>query len=42
MLKNADARVSDIAYDVGFDSLATFHQNFTAVYGKSPSEYRLG
>lgn len=41
LLKNADVRVSDIAYDVGFDSLATFHRNFTAVYGKSPSEYRL-
>lgn len=41
LLKNEDSRVSDIAYDVGFDSLATFHRNFTAVFGKSPSEYRL-
>jgi len=41
LLKTADSRVSDIAYDVGFDSLATFNRNFIAIYGKSPSEYRL-
>jgi len=41
LLKIADLRVSDIAYDVGFDSLATFSRNFTAAYGKSPTEYRL-
>ena len=41
LLKTDGLRVSDIAYDVGFDSLATFHRNFTATYGKSPSEYRL-
>ena len=41
LLKKEGSRVSDIAYEVGFESLATFHRNFTAVYGKSPSEYRL-
>jgi len=41
LLKKEGSRISDIAYDVGFESLATFHRNFTAVYGKSPSEYRL-
>ena len=41
LLKADSSRVSDIAYDVGFDSLATFNRNFTATYGKSPSEYRL-
>ena len=41
LLKTADSRVSDIAYDVGFDSLATFSRNFIAIYGKSPSAYRL-
>ncbi len=41
LLKTAGLRISDIAYDVGFDSLATFNRNFTAAYGKSPSEYRL-
>jgi AraC-like DNA-binding protein len=41
LLKSRDLRVSDIAYDVGFDSLATFNRNFSNRYGKSPSEYRL-
>ena len=42
LLRTDSLRVSDVAYDVGFDSLATFNRNFTAAYGKSPSEYRLG
>lgn len=42
LLKNNNMRISDIAYDVGFDSLATFNRNFSTAYGKSPSEYRLG
>ena len=41
LLKADGLRVSDVAYDVGFDSLATFNRNFTSVFGKSPSEYRL-
>ncbi len=41
LLKTDSLRISDIAYDVGFDSLSTFNRNFTAIYGKSPSEYRL-
>ena len=41
LLKNESLRISDIAYEVGFDSLATFNRNFTSTYGKSPSEYRL-
>ncbi|WP_272148794.1 helix-turn-helix domain-containing protein [Tenacibaculum aiptasiae] len=41
LLKAKNDRISDIAYDVGFDSLATFNRNFTNIYGKSPSEYRL-
>ncbi|MTI32142.1 helix-turn-helix domain-containing protein [Xanthovirga aplysinae] len=41
LLKANDLRVSDIAYDVGFESLATFNRNFINIYGKSPSEYRL-
>lgn len=41
LLKTNNLRVSDIAYDVGFDSLATFNRNFTTIYGKSPTEYRL-
>lgn len=41
MLKSDNTRVSHIAYDVGFDSLATFNRNFSNIYGISPSEYRL-
>jgi AraC-like DNA-binding protein len=41
LLKSNSLRISDIAYDVGFDSLATFNRNFTNRYGKSPTEYRL-
>lgn len=41
LLQNKDLRVSDVAYDVGFESLATFNRNFTSIYGKSPSEYRM-
>lgn len=41
LLKSKDLRISDVAYDVGFDSLATFNRNFSTFYGKSPSEYRL-
>ena len=41
LLKTSDLRISDIAYDVGFDSLATFNRNFSNIYGKSPSGFRL-
>ena len=41
LLRKIDHRVSDIAYEVGFDSIATFNRNFTSIYGKSPSDYRL-
>jgi AraC-like DNA-binding protein len=41
LLKTDRSRVSDIAYDVGFDSLATFNRNFSSTYGLSPSEYRM-
>jgi AraC-like DNA-binding protein len=41
LLKTEGLRISDIAYDVGFESLATFNRNFTSIYGKSPSEFRL-
>ncbi|MBT7580306.1 MAG: helix-turn-helix domain-containing protein, partial [Candidatus Marinimicrobia bacterium] len=41
LLKSQNLRVADIAYDVGFESVATFNRNFSNIYGKSPSEYRL-
>jgi len=41
LLKASDLRITDIAYNVGFDSLATFNRNFANFYGISPSQYRL-
>ena len=41
LLKSGKNRVSEIAYDVGFDSVATFNRNFSNLYGKSPSDFRL-
>jgi len=41
LLKSKNLRISDIAYDVGFESVATFNRNFLDIIGKSPSEYRL-
>ena len=41
LLISNSMRISEIAYDVGFDSLATFNRNFSKLYGKSPTEYRL-
>ena len=41
MLKSKDLRVSDIVWDVGFESVATFNRNFSTYFGKSPSAYRM-
>jgi AraC-like DNA-binding protein len=41
LLKKDDSRVSDIAYDLGFESLTTFNKVFKQQTGKSPSGYRL-
>jgi AraC-like DNA-binding protein len=41
LLKSQNHRVSEIAYEVGFDSVATFNRNFTIEFGKSPTDYRL-
>lgn len=41
LLKSGNQRISEIAYQVGFDSPATFNRNFVSQYEKSPSEYRL-
>ena len=39
-LGNGDARISEIAFDVGFQSLSQFNRVFKKVSGKSPTEYR--
>jgi AraC family transcriptional regulator, exoenzyme S synthesis regulatory protein ExsA len=41
LLKNVDLRISDIAYETGFDSITSFTRTFKKETGKSPSEYRL-
>lgn len=40
-LQNEDLRTSDIAYDLGFDSLTTFNRVFKEQTGKSPTAYRM-
>ena len=39
-LLNPNLRVSEIAYDVGFQSLTQFNRTFRRVFGQSPSEFR--
>jgi AraC family transcriptional regulator, exoenzyme S synthesis regulatory protein ExsA len=41
LLKEGDSRISDIAYDLGFDSLTTFNRVFKQQTGKNPSGHRL-
>jgi AraC-like DNA-binding protein len=40
LLRNADLRVSEIAFAVGFQSLSQFNRVFKKLAGKSPTEYR--
>jgi AraC-like DNA-binding protein/ligand-binding sensor protein len=39
-LLNPNLRVSEIAYDVGFQSLTQFNRTFKRVFGQSPSDFR--
>lgn len=39
-LLNPNRRVSEIAYDVGFQSLTQFNRMFKRVFGQSPTEFR--
>jgi AraC-like DNA-binding protein len=41
LLKIEGTRISDVAYDVGFETVSTFNRSFKSVTGTSPSEYRL-
>jgi AraC-like DNA-binding protein/ligand-binding sensor protein len=41
-LRNPNLRISEIAYDVGFQSLTQFNRTFQRVFGQSPTEYRAG
>lgn len=39
-LRKPDARVTEVAYDVGFGSLSQFNRSFQQVLGSSPTEWR--
>ncbi|MDA9120521.1 AraC family transcriptional regulator [Flavobacteriales bacterium] len=40
MLADKHLRISDVAYDCGYESLSTFYRNFQKKYGIGPSDYR--
>ncbi len=40
LLLNPNLRVSEIAYEVGFQSLTHFNRVFKTIVGESPTEYR--
>jgi AraC-like DNA-binding protein len=39
-LVNPSLRVSEVAYDVGFQSLTQFNRTFRRIFGQSPTDYR--
>lgn len=41
LLKDESLRISEIAYDCGYETLSTFNRSFKSKYKLSPSEYRL-
>lgn len=42
MLRGGDRSVTDIALDIGYDSLGTFSRTFREITGRSPSGFRAG
>jgi AraC-like DNA-binding protein len=40
LLRETDRAVTDICFDVGFNSLGTFSRTFRGIVGESPSAYR--
>lgn len=40
LLHDGDLKISDIAFDAGFQSLSQFNRVFKRLSGKSPTEYR--
>ena len=42
LLRRTAQRISDIAYDCGFQDLAHFSRTFQRIYGASPTAYRKG
>ena len=39
-LLNPNRRISEIAYDVGFQSLTQFNRVFKRIFGQSPTQFR--
>lgn len=42
LLRETDRSVTDICFDVGFNSLGTFSRTFRDILGETPSGYREG
>ncbi len=42
LLRETDRAVTDICFDVGFNSLGTFSRTFRDIVGEAPSGYRKG
>ncbi len=40
LLSHSDSPITDISYDVGFNSIASFNRVFKNLTGKSPTQYR--
>ena len=40
-LRDSDKDVTDVCFDLGFDSLGTFSRTFKAQFGLPPSQYRV-
>ncbi|MGA2453361.1 MAG: AraC family transcriptional regulator [Solirubrobacteraceae bacterium] len=41
LLRETDSPVTEICFDVGFNSLGTFSRTFRAIVGEPPSAYRV-
>jgi AraC-like DNA-binding protein len=41
LLKSTDKRISDIAYDCGYETISTFNRSFKSMHGVSPTEFRV-
>ncbi len=42
LLRETERSITDICFDVGFNSLGTFSRTFREIVGETPSTYRAG